>query len=73
MKMVRGNAAVKDHEANGKELHLFEERGGGYVEYRGQMKYAGMEERRGHDVSGRLGIASYSIWLQSTRPLRSIF
>ena len=41
MKFQRGNAAVRDHAANGKDLHLFETIGGGRVKYVGQMVYGG--------------------------------
>jgi len=41
MKFQRGNVAVRDHAANGKDLHLFETIGGGRVKYVGQMVYGG--------------------------------
>ena len=33
MPWVRGNAAIRDHEKNGKTLHLFEDAGRGHVRY----------------------------------------
>lgn len=46
--MARGNRAIRDHEADGKELHLFEAVGGGNVRYIGQAFYLThhIEERR---------------------------
>lgn len=41
MKFQRGNAAVRDHAANGKDLYLFETIGDGRVKYVGQMVYGG--------------------------------
>lgn len=35
--------AIRDHAANGKDLHLFENAGGGLVKYMGQMVYAGFQ------------------------------
>lgn len=48
MSMARGNRAIRDHEADGKELHLFEAVGGGNVRYIGQAFYLThhIEERR---------------------------
>lgn len=43
MAWVRGNRAVRDHAALGKELHLFEAVGGGMVEYLGEMDCGGWE------------------------------
>jgi len=37
MTFVRGNAEIRDHQKNGKELHLFQILGGGQVKYIGQM------------------------------------
>jgi 5-methylcytosine-specific restriction protein A len=37
------NVAVRDHAANGKDLHLFENVGSGSVKYVGQMVYAGYQ------------------------------
>jgi hypothetical protein len=43
MRFIAGNAAIRDHEQNGKELHLFEGRGDGWVTYRGQVRCASAE------------------------------
>lgn len=43
MEFVAGNAAVRDHAANGKDLHLFENAGKGMVRYLGQMVCAGYQ------------------------------
>jgi len=37
MQYVRGNAALRDHQDNGKALHLFEAAGKGHVRYLGEM------------------------------------
>src|SRR5918998_1556659 len=37
MEWVRGNKAVRDHGANGEELHLFERDEGGLLRYAGQF------------------------------------
>ncbi len=43
MEFLRGNAAIRDHAANGKDLHLFETLGKGRVRYAGQMVYGGYQ------------------------------
>lgn len=43
MEFVRGNRAVRDHEAQRKALHLFETVGSGDVRYLGQMRCAGYD------------------------------
>src|SRR5262245_42962096 len=43
MDFVRGNAAIRDHGTDGKELHLFEKAGRTTVRYRGQMVCAGYD------------------------------
>ncbi len=43
MEFRAGNVAIRDHAANGKDLHLFENAGGGLVKYVGQMVYAGYQ------------------------------
>jgi len=53
MQMVRGNAAIMNHAAKGKDLHLFEAAGRGFVRYIGQMVCAGFETRDAPDVDGR--------------------
>ena len=50
MEMARGNRAILEHEAAGRELHLFEKVGSGYYEYLGQFRYVGHEVRKGPDI-----------------------
>lgn len=54
MKMTHGNLAIRDHVANGKELHIFENIGRGGVKYLGQMIFEQVVEGRGHDTVGRM-------------------
>lgn len=58
MSMVRGNRAICDHAADGKELHLFEAIGDGDVRYIGQASYLThhWEERRDANDSLRRAI-----------------
>jgi 5-methylcytosine-specific restriction protein A len=41
MQMVRGNRAIRDHLADSKEMHLFEDIGRGNVRHLGRVVYAG--------------------------------
>lgn len=41
MKMVRGNAAIRDHLGNSKKLHLFEYVSPGHVQHIGEAAYSG--------------------------------
>jgi len=50
--MVRGNRAIRDHETNGRSLHLFEQLGGGWVRYVGDATYVGHHEATGPDRTG---------------------
>jgi len=52
MAFVRGNRAIHDHIADGKDLHLFEYLQRGQVRYVGQMICAGFQERRAPDKNG---------------------
>jgi len=52
MSFVRGNAAIRDHAANRKDLHLFEYVRKGYVRYVSQMVYTGFREVRRSDIDG---------------------
>lgn len=52
MTFVRGNRAIRDHMAEGKDLYLFEYARQGYVRYIGEMVCIGHHERQGHDVHG---------------------
>ena len=45
MVLTRGNKAIMDHLTNCKDLHLFEQIGGGQVQYVGQMAYRSHEIR----------------------------
>jgi 5-methylcytosine-specific restriction protein A len=53
MEMARGNLAIMEHEAKGRELRLFEKVGSGYYEYLGQFRYASHQICRGPDVDGK--------------------
>lgn len=51
MEMARGNRAILDHEADGRELHLFEKTDrSGYYTYLGQFRYVSHQNRQGQDV-----------------------
>jgi 5-methylcytosine-specific restriction protein A len=53
MAFRRGNRAIRDHAANGKDLHLFKTDGRGHGTYMGQFVIAGHHlETRTSDVSG---------------------
>jgi len=52
MVFARGNLAIRDHVADGKDLHLFEYVNKGQVRYVGQMACTGFQERRGPDIDG---------------------
>ena len=43
MEFVRGNTAVRDHAALGKDIHLFEKTPPAHLRYRGQMLCAGFD------------------------------
>lgn len=55
MEMSRGNRAIKHHEDDGRELHVFEkaDRTGYYV-YLGRFRYIGHEQRSGDDADGKI-------------------
>jgi argininosuccinate lyase len=53
MEMQRGNLAIRRHEDDGRELHLFERRDDGRYEYKGEMRYVSHEMKRGVDGRGR--------------------
>ena len=53
MRLARGNASIRDHAAQGKELHVFDSIGKGYVRYRGRMACAGFDIE---DVRDRKGV-----------------
>jgi 5-methylcytosine-specific restriction protein A len=53
MGFVRGNAAIRDHAVDGRDLHLFESQGKGEgYRYVGLFDCAGWEFRRGPDTAG---------------------
>lgn len=59
MTMVRGNRAIRDHEQEGKTLHLFSEaRASGHVRYDGEARYLGhhAEERPDREGNQRQAI-----------------
>lgn len=47
MAMMRGNLAIKTHDAKGKGLHLFEKSSSGYYKYVGGFSYVSHELKRG--------------------------
>ncbi|HKH47226.1 MAG TPA: HNH endonuclease [Thermoanaerobaculia bacterium] len=49
MRMERGNLAIRDHEKNGRDLHLFKALGGGMVQYLGQALYLDHHEKVASD------------------------
>lgn len=53
MTFVRGNKAIRDHEDDGKELHLFSIVGKGEVKYVGQMRCVDCRIVRGTDTDDR--------------------
>jgi 5-methylcytosine-specific restriction protein A len=55
MEFLRGNAAIRDHVANGKQLHLFErlEDRKGWVRYLDEMTCVDYHWRDGLDTDGR--------------------
>ncbi len=50
MDLVRGNKAIKNHKADGRELHLFEKEQTGEYRYLGQFEYLGHEVKSGTDT-----------------------
>lgn len=52
MRFSRGNAAIRDHSSDEKELHLFESAGSGRVRYRGEFLCAGFKWRIAKDKAG---------------------
>jgi len=53
MTFSRGNLAIRDHLANGKDLCLFEYVRQGYVRYVGQLSYQRHEIKEGTDKNGK--------------------
>jgi 5-methylcytosine-specific restriction protein A len=54
MRFERGNAAIRDHLAAGKELHVFERSQKRDVIYVGQMVFHGFHTRPGSDRKGNI-------------------
>src|SRR5699024_4685293 len=54
MSFVRANRALRDHQANGKRVHLFEALGDGSVRYLGEFIYLSHHLEERHDTDGRL-------------------
>jgi 5-methylcytosine-specific restriction protein A len=54
MAFVRGNAAIRDHIDEGKDLHLFAQVKKGYVRYLGQMVCTGFHTQAGPDTTGHI-------------------
>jgi hypothetical protein len=53
MQFVRGNKAIRDHVANGKDLHLFQSVDAGFVQYLGCLACASCEYQDTPDGSGK--------------------
>jgi 5-methylcytosine-specific restriction protein A len=51
---LRGNQAIRDHAASGKDLHVFRYVASGMVEYIGQYVYTGHSFRDAPDVHGNI-------------------
>jgi 5-methylcytosine-specific restriction protein A len=54
MTFVRGNAAIRDHIDDGKDLHLFAQVKKGSVRYLGQMVCTGFHSQAGPDTTGHM-------------------
>lgn len=50
MRFIRGNAAIRDHVEDGKELHMFEYTSKGCVQYLGEMTCSGFHYVNGSDT-----------------------
>jgi 5-methylcytosine-specific restriction protein A len=69
MEFVRGNRAIRDSEANGKELHLFEETRSGHLRYVGPVQCVGHHYAPAPDRSGTLRQAIvFELAFDSTEP-----
>jgi 5-methylcytosine-specific restriction protein A len=54
MELARGNRAIREHEADGRDLHLFQKTDcSGYYKYLGQFKYVSHEICSGQDIDGK--------------------
>lgn len=54
MQMVRGNEAIRDHQANDKTIHLFEQADRGHVRYVGEAAYLNDHREDRPDLDGNL-------------------
>jgi 5-methylcytosine-specific restriction protein A len=54
MTFIRGNAAIRNHINDGKDLHLFAQVKKGYVRYIGQMVCTGFHTQAGPDTTGHV-------------------
>lgn len=52
MEFTRGNKAILDHQADGRELHLFKKEKSGLYQYIGQFEYASHKIIEGDDIEG---------------------
>lgn len=50
MELTRGNLAIRDHQKNGKELHLFQKNSHGLYEYIGRFNYQSHAIQNGPDA-----------------------
>ena len=69
MKMVRGNRAIRDHQQEGKTIHLFEYVNTGQVKYVGQAHYLGHHTEDRPDLEGNIRKAFiFEMDIDSTSP-----
>jgi 5-methylcytosine-specific restriction protein A len=54
MRMIKGNFAIRNSAAKGKQLHLFEQTRKGFVQYLGEFVYLDHHEDRAPDSAGDL-------------------
>ncbi len=79
MKFVRGNKAIRDHQIEGYELHLFESISKGMVKYIGQFVCVGYDFQEGHDLKGNrrkmivFKLMPYEDFIEFTKTLDSEF
>lgn len=53
MEMIRGNSAIRDHQKDGRALHLFKKASSGMYAYQGEFAYQSHEIVRGEDAEGK--------------------
>ena len=51
MEFTRGNKAILNHQADGRELHLFKQEKSGLYQYVGQFEYASHKIVEGEDIT----------------------